>query len=1849
MAAAAAAYVPPTGMAGLTRETTLAWISRHPNPTAPQREHILRHVFTDLDDLFATCQLLPKQRIAVIRQGITEIDHIPCLGTKVEHIRDVFKGFNTLPDARGGVIFGAMQYTRLHALVSFVQDKQRRGQPINPVDFTAPVMESYIMKARGSIDGTAEIAFTLPDPPKLKESTFMDWEESVLTHLRAKTGTRGIPLSYVIRRDLPDGSTPDDLTDDVERLIYEANRTGEDFDRDNQAVGAYLNGLLAGQPAAAWIRAHRDTNDGLQIMTTLRVHFLGASQVASIVAKARSKRDQAFYKSEGSYTFDRFSTDLKNAFTTLKMYGRPVEPEEQITILLSKIKTNDAAFNAAVATTLLDPTLTSYDTAVAKIIPLVSHFFGNIRETKKRYTAGVSGVTAQDFADQTTNGRLFSKGVDITDFTRRYSDAEWAKLPADVRKAIAAEKAAKGIGGKKKKPGKRKNSYASQRRTIKQLKATIKALTETGTQKPPEDTASGDQSEHVGPGSFGPNGRKKKVSRVRCGKVSPNNIAKVHVPTSDDTLHWLDEDSHADMHCAGKGFIPLSFSDYQCEVTPFLESYAATRNVPIARTATAVEVSSGEIYYLVANVSLWFGDRMETSLFNGNIARDGGTRIATDPSDPNRPLGIEDPRTGTYIPMVRRGNVIGVQSYRPQAEDVLRAIADDSPNVIYLTGPNEFTPTSPHVGATLISPITRFPPDAFPMEPSSSVAGLHTQQVHSRVTPERISQIFGCGTETAKDTIRVTTQLGVRSAVHPLRRRYRTDLLSLRYKRLQTTFYTDTMLYKTKSLGQNVCAQVFTDGTYVTAYPLKSKSEAGQALKLFAEDVGIPNELTSDNAKEMTGGDTEFVKTARRLNIKLKTIEPHTARQNKAERVIGELRRRCKDIHRRKGVKQRLWDYTLVWCTEIMSRTYNRKLGRTGIEHITGETPDISEWADFGFYDRVWYWDAPGMDDNPKPGRWLGVSHRVGSALCYYIITATGKVISRTSVQHATDIELQTDAVKQRFQALDQSLSDVINDDNFQIQQPNMLYEEDIASGLEEPPEPVEEDSLIGDIEESDTFDQYIGAQLYFDTGPEGGPRRGRVIKRAKGDDGRPIGRGHGNPMLDTRRYEVEIEGIPHEFSANVIAENLYSQVDSEGREELLFQSIVDHKTDATAIRQSDGFCTTRSGQQRPKITTKGWFLKVEWKDGTTSWLPLSEVKNSNPIELAEYAIMSKIENEPAFRWWVPTTLRKRDKMVSKVKSKYWRTEQKFGIKLPHSVEEALRFDKETGTDYWQRAIEKEMARVRVAFEKWEGGETVDEARNKLVGYQFVDTHMVFDIRIDGLVRKARLVAGGHTTSSPSSITYSSVVSRDSVRIAFLVAALNDLTLVAADIGNAYLNAPNKEKIYTVAGPEFGEDQGTVYLVTRALYGLKSAGAAWRSFFAQVLIDLRFRPTRGDPDVYIREATRPNGQRYYEWMLTYVDDILLMSHDPKPTVEALQKQFRLKEDSLGAPNRYLGASIKIFTDASGYESWAISSDDYVKHAVANVEHDLETQGTKLKGKAHRPFPKEYRPELDATPLLNEEDIAKYQGYMGIFRWMIEIGRIDILTEVSLLSSHQAAPREGHLEACYHIFAYLRKNKHMALVMHPSRVNMREDRFKVADWVDFYGDETEEIPYDAPTPLGTSVKITAWVDANHAGNMVTRRSHTGYLFYLNNAPILFYSKKQNTVEASTFGSEFIAARTAVEVNEGLRFKLRMFGIPIEGPTDIMCDNNSVVNSAQRPESVLSKKHLAICYHRVRESVARGACRFGKIETELNLADLFSKVLPEPSRHRLLNGIVWRESYGLREVEKDDKLNKGTSEE
>mmetsp|Transcript_8707 Transcript_8707/g.15780 ORF Transcript_8707/g.15780 Transcript_8707/m.15780 type:complete len:132 (-) Transcript_8707:1163-1558(-) len=131
---------------------------------------------------------------------------------------------------------------------------------------------------------------------------------------------------------------------------------------------------------------------------------------------------------------------------------------------------------------------------------------------------------------------------------------------------------------------------------------------------------------------------------------------------------------------------------------------------------------------------------------------------------------------------------------------------------------------------------------------------------------------------------------------------------------------------------------------------------------------------------------------------------------------------------------------------------------------------------------------------------------------------------------------------------------------------------------------------------------------------------------------------------MDMREYIAELpDGTIAEYAANVIAENMYSQCDSEGQEYLLLRKIVDHRKNVMAYTLDQGWMQTHSSRKTKKKTTKGWQLLVSWKDGTTDWLPLKELKALNPIELAEYAVANKILKEWAFAWWVKDVLRKQN------------------------------------------------------------------------------------------------------------------------------------------------------------------------------------------------------------------------------------------------------------------------------------------------------------------------------------------------------------------------------------------------------------------------------------------------------------------------------------------------------------------------------------------------------------------------------------------------------------------------------
>ena len=219
-------------------------------------------------------------------------------------------------------------------------------------------------------------------------------------------------------------------------------------------------------------------------------------------------------------------------------------------------------------------------------------------------------------------------------------------------------------------------------------------------------------------------------------------------------------------------------------------------------------------------------------------------------------------------------------------------------------------------------------------------------------------------------------------------------------------------------------------------------------------------------------------------------------------------------------------------------------------------------------------------------------------------------------------------------------------------------------------------------------------------------------------------------------------------------------------------------------------------------------------------------------MEVADYPVMHGLETEPAFAWWVPFTLKRRNRIIAAVNKRYHKRTHKFGIEIPKTYEDCVRIDKANGNTLWQDAIRKEMAKVRVAFKTLGDNETPPPT------FQEILCHMVYDVKMENFQRKARVVAGGHMTevSSATMTSYASVVSsRESVRIALTLAALNDLEVKTADIENAYLTAPIGEEIWCTLDPEFGEDAGKRAIIVRALYGLKSAGASFRNHLADCM------------------------------------------------------------------------------------------------------------------------------------------------------------------------------------------------------------------------------------------------------------------------------------------------------------------------------------------------------------------------------------------------------------------------------
>jgi hypothetical protein len=217
--------------------------------------------------------------------------------------------------------------------------------------------------------------------------------------------------------------------------------------------------------------------------------------------------------------------------------------------------------------------------------------------------------------------------------------------------------------------------------------------------------------------------------------------------------------------------------------------------------------------------------------------------------------------------------------------------------------------------------------------------------------------------------------------------------------------------------------------------------------------------------------------------------------------------------------------------------------------------------------------------------------------------------------------------------------------------------------------------------------------------------------------------------------------------------------------------------------------------------------------------------------------------------------------------------------------------------------------------------------------YKEIPLRMIFDVKMD-FPRKARLVAGGHLTDPPEALTYSSVVSRRSVRLAFMLAKLNDLEMISTNIRNAHLNAEVTEKNYAIAGPKFGELQGCTVVVVNALYCLKSAGAAWNHHLTN---ELEFEPFPADPNVWRRAHVKSDGTKYYEYVFVYVDELLCLSVDPVGRIIQPLSDLGYRCKDVGKPTRYLGTEIAEHeirgADGTVHKFWSMSAEQYLKLAI----------------------------------------------------------------------------------------------------------------------------------------------------------------------------------------------------------------------------------------------------------------------------------------------------------------------------
>ena len=907
-----------------------------------------------------------------------------------------------------------------------------------------------------------------------------------------------------------------------------------------------------------------------------------------------------------------------------------------------------------------------------------------------------------------------------------------------------------------------------------------------------------------------------------------------------------------------------------------------------------------------------------------------------------------------------------------------------------------------------------------------------------------------------KDTFNVTTRHGTATNTQDYIKKHfkpRNPVFSI--SRCSEAGATDTIFSDTPAVDDgSTMAQFFCghDTLVCDAYGIKSTKQFINTLSDKIRKWGAMDTLISDGGKyDISKGVTDFLHS---LFIQDYQSESYHQDQNKTENCFGPAKRYTNTVMNTSGYLACCWLLCLQYIFVVLHHLASPTLqGIYPGQALQGTTPDISFMLHSSFYESVYYridssepdFNFPSSSNDNK-GYWAGFAANQGDSLTWRTLTEdTQRIIICSGIQSA----LST--------TTNQCLASPSGEGTtlpFPIP-----YPQQSKNSL--PLDPFAESTA--------NFEQFVNSQSGED---EDNPipmanidipnLRGRSFLLPPEDNGEHHMAkiididDHGQPLEDIKiKLKINKDQAEEIMSYNQLMD--YIQKGTDGEEDpdslFMFRDIVAHQGPLESID--------------PDQKGSKYNVMVEWESGEVTYEPLTLISKEDPINCAVYA--KKHDLLDTTRWNHPKRHAKISKRLIRAVKQSRIRQVRASARYQHGFQVP-----ENSNTHWQDAMDLELTQIHE--------------------YKVLKDTVKHDEKF-----RARLVADGHLTKEP-------VVSLRSLRMVVFLSQLNDFEIWGADVGNAYLEAYTDQKLCIIVGPEFKELQGHLLIMIKTLHGTRSGGARWHDRLFDILQELKFKPSKADPDVWMRPEP---GGTCYEYIAVYVDDLAIAAKDPQAFCNELKKRYNLKLKGVGHLEYHLGCTYK--KDPHG--TLAADPRRYVNKILESYERMFKEK------------PRKFRPPLEGgdlpephTPeLCDEHQTNQFQTLIGQLQWLISPGHFDVAVHVMSLSRFRTQPRKRNPDRAKRIVGYLLFLPDGTIRFRTEEPDLLSLKDQVYDWTrSVYSGACEQIPHDIPKPLGKHGQTTHYVDANLHNDLATGKVVTAVLHFLNQTPIAAYSKRHHLV-------------------------------------------------------------------------------------------------------------------------------------